>query len=1716
MKFAKRHLFVLICFFILSLATRAQIPAGNQWVLDHISQPFWKFKIYQEGIYRINQNTLIQAGVPLTDPSFDPRKIQIFYNGEEIPVYVHGEQDGIFDANDYIELFCKKNNASIDSLLYPDGTLQFNRDYSMFTDTAYYFLSISNTLNNPRLSLETAVDFSNYGQAKSYFFAEQYIEPANIYAYGSINGYDMSDNSEFLTGEGWVGNAFGVGQGLSAVRDITFNTPGIYQLGPNATFDFCLQGRSRYSFIYPSYPGVVSHHVKTYLKNSTVSLTEDLYFGYGHYKDTATISINNLLLSGTNTISFEAIDDMTTNKAAEPNRVDRNTITYATLRYPHIPDLQNAGKTHMIIPDDPLYAKSYFLINNINHGSGGVIVYDLSNNRRIATQTSSGTSQFLVPNTLPGNDAEKHCYLTAESEINMVNALLPVASGGQFIDYYSDFQLNRYDYLIITHKSLDNKVQEYKDYRQFNGYPNLYNPYIAYIDELYEQFSFGIKYNPLSILHFLRYLYDNNVHPKHVFLIGKGYDHLNTRKNPTLQNKILIPSWGYPPSDNLLINKISENQYIPDITIGRLAAQNTNDIDIYLDKVIAYEDSLEHSNSMWQKRVIHLGGGTTLQEQAIIRNQLKKCENIIESPYFGGEVSTFLKKTTAPIEINTSEKLQGLINGGVKLITIYGHGTTSAGFDISTDEVKNYLNKNRYPLVTALSCMSGNTLTSNISKSEEFVLTPEKGAIAFQGSSGGSIIPALNVMIDTIYYGISKNYYGKTLGEIVRVGLRHIAIQQQTPNYISTMQQLSLHGDPALVIQNVALPDYKISTNNIYTTPFTISNEIDSFSVHIICHNTGIALQDTFALRIKRTFPDGIAIDTFLMKQSTAFCDTFSITYPVDKVSGIGLNFIEAEVDAFYQINESNEQNNSASYSFLIKSSGLIPVYPYEYAIVGNQELTLYASTSNPLSEKKRYVFQIDTDPAFTNPHDTYSVESSGGIISWKPTVLYSDSTVYYWRVSLDSTMSPDLTFDWKYSSFEFIDGEIGWGQSSFHQFNKNSYQYITQNNALKEYDFYQEHVTFSAQTGIYPNLALNEHYFAKNFVKLYTYSGIIAKGYNGGFVIAVFDTIALEPQQTVNNTSAWTGPVNNLQRPYTTYNAFEFPTDDTTWQSYLTNFINTIPNGNYVLAYSIKDHNAPGFIEPLNLAFESIGSSLIRVLPNNTPYIIFGRKGAAIGDPQWVKERAKTSLTDTINLTYQASTRWNVGHIKSTTVGPASHWKSLHWKQKVHPSDLMNTDSVRLEVTGVKADGSEDVLLNNILKSTTDVLQLDQIIDAAIYPTLQLQVYMSDDTFRTPSQMQYWRVMYDGVPESALDPATAWYFYNDTILQGDTLLFHIASRNISQYDMDSLLVQFRVYDGKRKLQHNSFQRLRPHYAYDTLIIGPVKLPTLNLASGTGSVWIETNPVNPATGVYDQIEQNHSNNLAEKVFFIAEDNENPLLDVTFDGIHILDGDIVSALPVIEIVLRDENIFKYMDQPEDTALFKIYLKYPSTGEFTPVYFMKNGVEQMIFYPSDGNKNSCKIVFHADFTGIDGEYMLLVEARDKSNNLASQMAYQTAFRVISESSVTEVMNWPNPFSTITHFVFTLTGAEIPTNFRIQIMTITGKVIRELDMHDLGPIHIGRNITSGGWDGTDQYGDRVANGVYLFRLLTDLNGEKIKKMSSGADIWVQQGWGKMYLIR
>jgi hypothetical protein len=274
---------------------------------------------------------------------------------------------------------------------------------------------------------------------------------------------------------------------------------------------------------------------------------------------------------------------------------------------------------------------------------------------------------------------------------------------------------------------------------------------------------------------------------------------------------------------------------------------------------------------------------------------------------------------------------------------------------------------------------------------------------------------------------------------------------------------------------------------------------------------------------------------------------------------------------------------------------------------------------------------------------------------------------------------------------------------------------------------------------------------------------------------------------------------------------------------------------------------------------------------------------------------------------------------------------------------------------------------------------------------------------------------------------------------------------------------------------------------------------------GLNYLWID---VNTPTHIRYQKEQYHFNNIARIPFKVNSDKVNPLLDVTFDGAHILNGDIVSSKPHILVTLKDENRFLALN---DTADFAVFIKYPDQASEKRVFFSNT----LFFTPAQLPNNSCKIEWKPEFA-MDGKYRLIVQAKDRTRNVSGDNDYSIDFEVINKQTITEVLNYPNPFSTSTRFVFTLTGSDMPDVFIIQIMTITGKVVREITRNELGNIRIGRNITDYAWDGKDEFGDKLGNGVYLYRVITRYNGEAVEKRQTEADSYFKKGWGKLVIMR
>ncbi len=1666
------YFFCIVSFFISGIATAQTF--GNEWI--NYSQKYLKIKIVQTGLYRIDSTSISNAlnSVGASLGSVDARNFQLFHNGQEEYIWVQGESDGVFNATDYLEFYGKGNDGSQDAELYGGAANQLNPFISLYNDTAIYFLTWNSSTTNRRLTNPNDTAFSSYSPSH-YFTDEEDFFYNSEFRPGVENSLGISDPS-FIPSEGIYDNAISFGQSRTAL----ISTRNAY------TADPFLQAKINMKIGTQSDDWLVAPDNHTQIQ--FLNITHDSIFdGYG-VQNYSFVVQPSALTAGNTVFTVSSINS---NASANYGTTD---IAYITLTYPHTFDMEGRVRFNGFLPDNINASKSLVQLINVG-GSGPVRVYDFFNHQRIDAVNNSGTWSALVAN---GNGNEKPFAVIAESNAIPVSSFIPVNGTGTF----TDFSLQSADsvFIIVTHSSLMNVALDYKAYRQSPQGGNR-NVVVANVAELYDQFAWGIGQDPLSIRHFADFMIHTYTSPPgHLLLLGKGLTGIYARYGYYSQN--LVPTFGYPTCDNSFTAGLNGTLWEPAVPTGRIAAQDSAEARWYLDKVIAYESQ---TPAEWMKYVLHFGGGTSAAEQSQYATYLNGFKQIIQDTSFGGTVQSYFKTSSAPIQINQSDSLRQRIEAGVSIMTFFGHAS-GTGFDQSIDDPANYNNVDRYPFLIANSCYAGDIHSLGISSSEAFTLIDQKGTIGYLASVDVGVPPYLDIYTSGIYTAIGQTRYRKGVGEAMKWAIVHAENSNQQDLFLkAACFEMTLQGDPAVVINSFPLPDYQITNADVW---FDQHTNPDSVYVYAKVTNLGKAVRDTFVVQFQRTFPNGNTDTLYERVPVPIFKDTLKFTIPVDLQRGIGLNKIKITVDYFGAIHEMREDNNSTQpdVDLIINGSAIIPVYPYDFAVIPTDTTTLRACTVNPTEPAKIYRFEIDTTDLFNSPFkQSYTINSPGGVVSWKPTLLTTDSMVYFWRVSPDS-LTPANVFLWRQSSFQYITGEIGWGQDHIFQFTNDNYQYTKLNRPSRRFDFANDFKSLSVKNGIY-NVALpwNEVWYKLNGTTEHIFSCVFSCGCGYGVSVAVIDPITGIPW-SFNDPVGGLMPNGNFDCvPGQTLNAFDFPDGDSLQQEKIARLIDTIvPDGYRVLMYSQYYHSAQTYSQYLRSALDSIGSAQVSSgnVADSSSFIIWGTKGAAPGSAH---EAVATNQASIVTLTDSYQTNWNSGFVESPVIGPAVSWGAFKWKE--HPEETsVNYDSAYVEVYGISVSGAK-VYITTFPKDSINVLDLGNYVHANLYPYLQLRCRMRDDTNHTPPQIDRWHVLYTPYPDAAINPQLAYSFHADTLQEGDQAKMIVGIQNVTPWQFsDSLLINYWLVDHNR-VKHNLPQKILAHplpftgYTWfrDTVSVNTTGYP------GADELWMEVNPTGDPNS---QLEQQHFNNVMMIPFNVGTDRTNPLLDVTFDGIHIMDKDIVSGKPDILITLKDENQFLALN---DTSDFKIFLQTPSQSVAQLVPWGTN----ITFTPAVLPHNSCRILFNPNCVQ-DGIYQLIVQAKDRSNNQSGLADYRITFEVINHPSVTDVLNYPNPFTTSTQFVFTLTGDQVPQLFTIQIMTVTGKVVREINRDELGDIHIGRNVTSYAWDGRDMYGDQLANGVYLYRVITRLDGDAIDHRESGADTYITHGFGKMYLMR
>jgi hypothetical protein len=236
------------------------------------------------------------------------------------------------------------------------------------------------------------------------------------------------------------------------------------------------------------------------------------------------------------------------------------------------------------------------------------------------------------------------------------------------------------------------------------------------------------------------------------------------------------------------------------------------------------------------------------------------------------------------------------------------------------------------------------------------------------------------------------------------------------------------------------------------------------------------------------------------------------------------------------------------------------------------------------------------------------------------------------------------------------------------------------------------------------------------------------------------------------------------------------------------------------------------------------------------------------------------------------------------------------------------------------------------------------------------------------------------------------------------------------------------------------------------------------------------------------------------------DNSGVDTSIKIGGINTLAAADTTP-PKVKLYMNDQT-FVYGGITNASPFFLAYLE-DENGINTA-----SGIGHDIVAILDGNESAPYIINEYYETELDnykkgklrfpfrnlapGIHTIKFKAWDVYNNAVTA---EIQFVVVSDATMTltNVLNYPNPFVNYTQFWFTHNHPYESLEVQVQVMTITGKIVWTKNQIVYTDGFLSREIT---WDGKDDFGDKIGKGVYVYKLtvkssLTNQKTEKFEKL-------------------
>jgi len=214
------------------------------------------------------------------------------------------------------------------------------------------------------------------------------------------------------------------------------------------------------------------------------------------------------------------------------------------------------------------------------------------------------------------------------------------------------------------------------------------------------------------------------------------------------------------------------------------------------------------------------------------------------------------------------------------------------------------------------------------------------------------------------------------------------------------------------------------------------------------------------------------------------------------------------------------------------------------------------------------------------------------------------------------------------------------------------------------------------------------------------------------------------------------------------------------------------------------------------------------------------------------------------------------------------------------------------------------------------------------------------------------------------------------------------------------------------------------------------------------------------------------------------DEEPPLVNLFLNNESFTDGQLVNANPILIAKLSDASGINTAGGVGHDILAII-----DNDEANPINLNE-------FYATDlDDFTNGTVNFRIDGLSA-GEHTLRLRVSDVFNNVTTQ---EISFRTgePDDFEVSEVLNYPNPFTSYTEFWFNHTGSPLDVlEVTIQVLSVSGKIITTKFATLSGNTNSYRGGVS--WNGRDDFGNKLGKGVYIYKIVvkSTLTGKTFSK--------------------